>query len=736
MRSLIRSGPFLVHGHSALGPQHIRAIVNCSYEGAEIALCKEMLKTGDRVLEIGTGIGLVSLSIAQIVGAENLRSFEANPDVAEAARKNGALNGYALDIRNRVMVGRASKHWPSGQCPFFIDKNFLASSLARTGTQRTEITVEAVAIDAELSDFRPTAIVADVEGAEQDLFEGLTFDDVQTLIIELHPSIIGAPESMALLSRLGAVGFSVDLSLVRSTVVGLRRGASPALPVGKDSDRTLQSYLEANVAFQMGQYAETINLLEMAIALAPNVTEFSLLLAQTHLHNGNCPAVCELLERRDAVHPLDDRELHFLSIARFRLSEFQAAQHSLDRLSPAASALPQNIVTSARVALKQGQLNEAHRLATAALDIAPSVTDYLSTLELIEEHLARAARRGHHGANNAQTVDAPKALSVARGEQRSAKMENLRELILHIGLPKTATSFIQRWLVVNAKNLRQRGIWVPPRQIDAHRLAAEGIVNPLVLGRGDTRHILTTPFDESIRSLVDAAALPRYNSLVVSSEYFYEADPQVVFDKIAAPAGLPTRIILMLRRQDRIVESGYNQSVKAMGMTDPTMVPRYLTNLNWYDLIDNWAKVFGKDRICVLNYDQSAIGGTVLSDFARQIDSSIEATELQKEFVSVPMSNESLPADLLEFKRLANSFGEFGLDKLLHRMIESGYKGPPFRMSPEKAQEFIALYGESNERVAKEVLGYTSPLFSNYGGPGEREGVELYGKLPVETLVD
>ena len=98
------------------------------------------------------------------------------------------------------------------------------------------------------------------------------------------------------------------------------------------------------------------------------------------------------------------------------------------------------------------------------------------------------------------------------------------------------------------------------------------------------------------------------------------------------------------------------------------------------------------------------------------------------------MSNASLPADLLEFKRLANSFGEFGLDKLLHRMIESGYKGPPFRMSPEKAQEFIALYGESNERVAKEVLGYTSPLFSNYGGPGEREGVELYGKLPVETL--
>ena len=130
------------------------------------------------------------------------------------------------------------------------------------------------------------------------------------------------------------------------------------------------------------------------------------------------------------------------------------------------------------------------------------------------------------------------------------------ELVLHIGLPKTASSYIQKWLAINAKALRQRSVWVPSRQMQAHRIAVESIVNPSVAGRDDVVGIAATPLDGVLADLAAAASGEQFRSLVVSSEYFFEADPRHVHALLRQHVSVPIRIVILLRRQDRLVEFG------------------------------------------------------------------------------------------------------------------------------------------------------------------------------------
>jgi hypothetical protein len=310
----------------------------------------------------------------------------------------------------------------------------------------------------------------------------------------------------------------------------------------------------------------------------------------------------------------------------------------------------------------------------------------------------------------------------------------LAEIVLHIGLPKTATSYLQRWLVKNAQALDRAGVWVPHQQMISHRIAIEAITAANLQERSDIASIRDAMSrEEAFAVLAEAVRKSGASLFLMSSEYYWAADPAAALRQLAG-LGLPTRIVVMLRRQDRIIESGYNQSVKTLGVTYELAVAGYQEWLDWFLLLSAWQNCFGKERIGVLNFDRSSQNGTVLADFMNRIDHRFSPQRLAEEFAAIPYENESLPADLLEFKRLANSFGEFGLDRFLYSMMEAGHTGPPFRLRPENAKRVIDAYRASNARVAKEVLNAAEPLFPEYGQAGEREGLDLYQKLPVDTL--
>jgi hypothetical protein len=68
----------------------------------------------------------------------------------------------------------------------------------------------------------------------------------------------------------------------------------------------------------------------------------------------------------------------------------------------------------------------------------------------------------------------------------------MKTLTLHIGLPKTGTTYIQGWLQARRAALADVGVWVPARSIFAHRLACEFIADTRRAARGDVVHIKET----------------------------------------------------------------------------------------------------------------------------------------------------------------------------------------------------------------------------------------------------
>ncbi len=136
------------------------------YEKEERHTLPYIGKPGDRVLEVGGAIGTVSMTCAKIVGAENIITFEANPKLVENARANFALNGLAITARAGVLQNRICWAGRDTTAPFYIQKDFWASSLANhPGTTET-IQVPTYCFEREARDFRANMLICDIEAVK------------------------------------------------------------------------------------------------------------------------------------------------------------------------------------------------------------------------------------------------------------------------------------------------------------------------------------------------------------------------------------------------------------------------------------------------------------------------------------------------------------------------------------------------------------------------------------------
>jgi hypothetical protein len=105
------------------------ALDNGGYEGRERQLASEFLRLGDRVIEAGTAVGVVAMTAASIVGARNVITFDANPDIITDARDNFRRNGLQ-DIKSNLGVLACRKNFPeNSEVDFHIAKAFWASRL-------------------------------------------------------------------------------------------------------------------------------------------------------------------------------------------------------------------------------------------------------------------------------------------------------------------------------------------------------------------------------------------------------------------------------------------------------------------------------------------------------------------------------------------------------------------------------------------------------------------------------
>lgn len=180
----------------------IEGIYHDRYENSEAVIARQRLAPGDRVLELGGGIGLMGVIAAKICGSDAVMTYEANPALERVIRRTHALNNVAPTLRMRAIAPRA------GEVVFHVNDNILSSSLVDRNFGGAK-PVQADALAEVLEIFHPNVIICDIEGAETEVFRDLDLSGVDKILIELHPKIVGEEPIAALLRRLEEQGLAM-----------------------------------------------------------------------------------------------------------------------------------------------------------------------------------------------------------------------------------------------------------------------------------------------------------------------------------------------------------------------------------------------------------------------------------------------------------------------------------------------------------------------------------------------
>lgn len=188
------------------------------YEFAERKLLARVATKGDRVLEVGAGIGALGLVAARLCGAENVLSYEPNPATLPIIEANHALNDLHPEVRPKAITT------DGGPITFFRTGNIISSSLIERGSSEP-ITVESDTLGAAIEDFEPTILLMDAEGAEIDLLPATDLSRLRALVIETHTKITGAASVTDLKAQLTQAGFHIAAD-VNNNILCLRDGTS------------------------------------------------------------------------------------------------------------------------------------------------------------------------------------------------------------------------------------------------------------------------------------------------------------------------------------------------------------------------------------------------------------------------------------------------------------------------------------------------------------------------------
>jgi hypothetical protein len=193
------------------------------------------------------------------------------------------------------------------------------------------------------------------------------------------------------------------------------------------------------------------------------------------------------------------------------------------------------------------------------------------------------------------------------------------------------------------------------------------------------------------------------STIVLSSEYFSEALAIGLLRWICDRIDLDVSVIIYLRRQDRFLESGYNQAIKVGAETNKVVLGAdYIESLDYAALLDRWGCEFGATALIVRTFEDAVAGPGILQDFARLVGADLDVSD------ATPDRNEALHPGLIEFRRVENVIGltESPLTRLANPLLHKlDPRAGISLMTSENRRRFLDLYAKSNERVARRYLG-------------------------------
>lgn len=205
---------------SGMSNEVVVAIARDFYEKPEIRGLRLAVRTGDRVLELGSGLGIITALAARAVAPSGrVLSYEANPDLIPATLDFLAEHAVTnVELRHAVLVPQEATETAREFC---LHESFASSSLLGTESHlsRGVISVPAQRLGDVISAFRPDILICDIEGGEAELIPSLDASGLRSAVIELHPDRISQAAIDAITAGLGRHGLHPAKEALGGTVV-------------------------------------------------------------------------------------------------------------------------------------------------------------------------------------------------------------------------------------------------------------------------------------------------------------------------------------------------------------------------------------------------------------------------------------------------------------------------------------------------------------------------------------
>ena len=311
----------------------------------------------------------------------------------------------------------------------------------------------------------------------------------------------------------------------------------------------------------------------------------------------------------------------------------------------------------------------------------------------------------------------------------------MKRLILHLGHPKTATTFLQSVMHLNEEAFCRQGFWIPSDfaafgSYDFHSLAADGHI---FSGNLQAMFEAATIQDsDRLGRMMDYALHSNATNVILSSEllFYYNWVVQEIVQR-ANQQDFQVEILVYLARQDKAVVTGYLQSIRNHG-THGSVV-QYLEEhrkellFDYAAVIDSYGVVL-PNRVTVRTFDPAFLhDGSICSDFLNFLQCSINPTEL-----CYPRSdlNTRLPLEWCEVLRACNSTADI---QRIERL-----RGAAPKLDDADRQRTEAYYYREDVRdyALAHYMAGNRELVSNYLlGRSEAEKRYWLELPPVETNV-
>lgn len=185
-----------------------RAMKNDRYELMERRAIEASIREGDKVIELGAGCGVIGACIAQKTAPANITSVEANPLLLPVIAHTHDINKAGGITVINAIVGPED-----GSADFHIAEDFWASSLSPDIPNIMQtVRIDTVNVNTLIAESGANVLVADIEGAEFDLFPQIDWTPIDLVIVELHPDMTSFANLGRLFTTLIGAGLIPDIA--------------------------------------------------------------------------------------------------------------------------------------------------------------------------------------------------------------------------------------------------------------------------------------------------------------------------------------------------------------------------------------------------------------------------------------------------------------------------------------------------------------------------------------------